>query len=303
LTARLITGKPVAAEVKQQVKEAVAALKETGIIPGLAAILVGDNPASQTYVASKEKAAQAAGMRSWVHRLESSTSQSALGGLIEELNADPSVHGILLQLPLPKGLDSDKAVGLIDPSKDVDGLTAVNAGLLALGRPRFVPCTALGVAVLLQRSLVQVAGSHVVVVGRSSLVGRPLSILLSLKSGPAFPKGAGGETGALPANATVTLCHTGTSDLTTHTRWADILVVAAGVARGITGDMISPGSTVIDVGIQRDDSGRLVGDVEFESAVEVAGAITPVPGGVGPMTVAMLLYNTLLAAQGDSMAG
>lgn len=271
-------------------------LKEKGITPGLAAILVGEDAASQTYVASKEKAAQAAGMSSWVHRLDASTSQSALNDLIHELNAHPGVHGILLQLPLPKGLDPEMSVGLIDPSKDVDGLTASSAGMMALGRPTFVPCTALGVAVLLRYSSIQITGSHVVVVGRSNLVGRPLSILLSLKSGPAFPM-PGGESVSLPANATVTLCHTGTGDLTAHTKEADILIVAAGIPRGITGDMIKPGSTVIDVGIQRDKGGGLVGDVDFESAVEVAGAITPVPGGVGPMTVAMLLHNTLVAAE------
>jgi methylenetetrahydrofolate dehydrogenase (NADP+)/methenyltetrahydrofolate cyclohydrolase len=288
-------GKPVAAEVRQHVQDAVKGLKEQGISPGLAAILVGDNPASQSYVSSKQKAAGAAGITSWVHRLDPSTPQSALNDLISELNSDPRVHGILLQLPLPKGLDPDEAVQLVDPSKDVDGLTASSAGMLALGRPRLVPCTALGVAVLLQRSDIQVAGSQVVVVGRSNLVGRPLSILLSLKAGPPFP--AGGESVSLPANATVTLCHTGTKEMTAHTQQADILVVAAGVPRGIDGTMIKPGSTVIDVGIQRDDSGKLVGDVDFESAAEVAGAITPVPGGVGPMTVAMLLYNTMLAAQ------
>jgi methylenetetrahydrofolate dehydrogenase (NADP+)/methenyltetrahydrofolate cyclohydrolase len=302
LTARLLSGKPVAAEVRQHVQEGVSVLKENGIAPGLAAILVGDNPASQTYVSSKQKAAEAAGINSWVHRLDSTTSQSGLNDLISELNADQRVHGILLQLPLPKGLDPDEAVQLIDPSKDVDGLTASSAGMLALARPRFVPCTALGVAVLLRRNGVQVAGSDVVVVGRSNLVGRPLSILLSLKAGPPFPAG-GGETINLAANATVTLCHTGTKEMAAHTRQADILVVAAGSPRGVSGDMIKPGSTVIDVGIQRDDSGKLVGDVDFESASEVAGAITPVPGGVGPMTVAILLYNTMLAAQGPGAPG
>jgi methylenetetrahydrofolate dehydrogenase (NADP+)/methenyltetrahydrofolate cyclohydrolase len=231
LTARLLTGKPVAAEVRQQVQRSVGVLKEDGITPGLAAILVGEDAASRTYVASKQKAAQAAGMSSWVHRLDASTSQSALNDLIHELNAHPGVHGILLQLPLPKGLDPDLSIGLIDPSKDVDGLTASSAGMMALGRPTFVPCTALGVAFLLRHSGIEVTGSHVVVVGRSNLVGRPLSILLSLKSGPAFPM-PGGESVNLPANATVTLCHTGTSDLSVHTKEADILIVAAGMPRG-----------------------------------------------------------------------
>ncbi|MDQ4149533.1 MAG: bifunctional 5,10-methylenetetrahydrofolate dehydrogenase/5,10-methenyltetrahydrofolate cyclohydrolase [Actinomycetota bacterium] len=294
MTSRLIHGKPIAAEVRQKVQEGVASLAARGVVPGLAAILVGDDPASQTYVGSKQKAAEAAGMTSWVHRLDASTPQRELNGLIEQLNADTSVHGILLQLPLPRGLDSDEAVGLISSQKDVDGLTAGSAGRLALGRPFFVPCTALGVAVMLAAENVEVAGADVVVVGRSNLVGRPLSILLSMKSGPPNPLGEDGA--ALPANATVTLCHTGTADLSSHTRRADILVVAAGAARAISGDMIKPGATVIDVGIQRDESGKLVGDVDFDSAVEVAGAITPVPGGVGPMTVAMLMANTLLAA-------
>lgn len=283
MTAQIIDGKAIAASVRAQVAEGVAAVKGSGVVPGLAAVLVGDDPASHVYVGSKEKAAQAAGMASFVRRLPATISQAELLAVLDELNSDDAVHGILLQLPLPKGLDAQAAVDAISPAKDVDGLTPTNAGLLALGRPRFVPCTPLGIQVLLERTGAKVEGSHVVVVGRSNLVGRPISVLLSLKGAA--------------SNATVTLCHTGTTDLASHTQSADILVVAAGVPRGITGDMIKPGATVIDVGISRGDDGKLVGDVDFDSAKEVAGAITPVPGGVGPMTVAMLMSNTLQAAR------
>ena len=282
MTAQIIDGKQIAKQVREDVALKVKALRDMGIVPGLAAVLVGDDPASQVYVTSKEKAARVAGMNSWVHRLTSDTSQPQLMELLQQLNDDEQVHGILLQLPLPKGLDSEEALAMLDPSKDVDGLTATSAGLLALGKPAFVPCTPLGIQVLLDASGTKVEGSHVVVVGRSNLVGRPISILLSLK--------------ADTANATVTLCHTGTTDLAHHTRQADILVVAAGTPKGITGDMIKPGATVIDVGISRGEDGKLVGDVDFESASEVAGAITPVPGGVGPMTVAMLMSNTAKSA-------
>lgn len=295
MTATRIDGKQVSAEVKEQVRLGVEELKAaTGVVPGLAAILVGDDPASQVYVGSKEKAAKAAGMNGWVHRLPASASQAQVEDTIHRMNEDPAVHGILLQLPLPRGLDANAAVETIDHRKDSDGLTSRSAGLLAQGQPRFVPCTALGVQVLLAHSGTPVKGAEVVVVGRSNLVGRPLSILLSLKTGLPNPL-APGET--LPADGTVTLCHTGTVDLASHTRKADILVVAAGVAGYVTGDMVKPGATVIDVGINRNAEGKLVGDVDFASAVEVAGAITPVPGGVGPMTVAMLMANTLAAAR------
>ena len=295
MSATIIDGRSIAAEVKEKVKQGVEALEPRGVLPGLAAILVGDNPASQVYVSSKEKAALAAGMRSWVHRLPSSASQAEVEDVIHHLNEDYRVHGILLQLPLPEGLDAAAAVELIDYRKDVDGLTSRSAGLLSQGRPTFVPCTAIGVQVLLAKAGTKVKGARVVVVGRSNLVGRPVSILLSLKSGPPNPLSDTGE--KLPADATVTLCHTGTVDLEAVTREADILVVAAGVPGYVTGGMIKPGATVIDVGINRTDQGKLVGDVEFTSAVEVASAITPVPGGVGLMTVAMLLANTLTAAQ------
>ncbi|MBW3589998.1 MAG: bifunctional 5,10-methylenetetrahydrofolate dehydrogenase/5,10-methenyltetrahydrofolate cyclohydrolase [Actinobacteria bacterium] len=278
----MIDGKQIAREIRENLKTEVEELKNRGVTPGLAAVLVGEDEASKVYVAGKEKAAAEAGMASFVHRLPASTSQEELLALIDELNRDDRVHGILVQMPLPKGLDEVVAQDAVDPRKDVDGLHPENAGLLSLGRPRFVPCTPLGVKVLLERSGTKVEGAKVVVVGRSNLVGRPVSILLSHK--------------ADGANATVTLCHTGTTNLEEHTREADIVVVAAGKPAAVTGAMIKPGATVIDVGINRVE-GKLVGDVDFESASEIAGAITPVPGGVGPMTIAMLLSNTVRAAQ------
>lgn len=282
MTARIIDGKAAAAELRAALADEVAELSRVGVTPGLAAVLVGDDPGSQVYVGSKEKEAKSLGMASFVHRMPAETTQEELLGRVAELNADPAVHGIIVQLPLPGGLDPIAAQEALDFSKDVDGLTPMSAGLLALGRPRFVPCTPLGIQVLLAREGVKIEGSHTVVVGRSNLVGRPVATLLS-------QKGAG-------SNATVTLCHTGTTDLAEHTRRADILIVAAGAPLGVTGDMIKPGATVIDVGMNRLGNG-LVGDVDFESASEVAGAITPVPGGVGPMTVAMLLRNTVTAAR------
>jgi methylenetetrahydrofolate dehydrogenase (NADP+)/methenyltetrahydrofolate cyclohydrolase len=282
VSARVIDGKRIASEIRNEVAKKVSDLGRQGIVPGLAAVLVGDDPASVSYVESiKGKACTAAGMTPYIRRLPAATTQKELASVIDRLNEDPEVHGIIVQLPLPLHLDPMEAQQAVDPSKDVDGLHPENAGLLALGRPRFVPCTPLGVKVLLEKSGVKVEGSDVVVVGRSNLVGRPLSILLSHK--------------ADGANATVTLCHTGTVDMQAHTRDADILVAAAGIPNGITGEMVKPGATVIDVGINRTEDG-MIGDVDFDSVSEIAGAITPVPGGVGPMTVAMLLSNTVDAA-------
>ncbi|MGH2767674.1 MAG: bifunctional 5,10-methylenetetrahydrofolate dehydrogenase/5,10-methenyltetrahydrofolate cyclohydrolase [Actinomycetota bacterium] len=281
MAARILDGKAIAEGVREEIAREVAELKKVEVVPGLAAVLVGEDPASRIYVAAKRRAAEAVGIASFVHDLPASAGREEVLRLIRALNASPQVHGIIVQLPLPSGLEPVEVQEAVDPAKDVDGLHPVNAGLLALGRPRFVPCTALGVKVLLERSGIVVEGSSVVVVGRSNLVGRPLSILLS-----------GRRAGA---NATVTLCHTGTKKLAEHTRRGDVLVVAAGAPRAITGKMIKPGATVIDVGISRLD-GKLVGDVDFEDALRVAGAITPVPGGVGPMTVAMLLHNTVRAA-------
>jgi methylenetetrahydrofolate dehydrogenase (NADP+)/methenyltetrahydrofolate cyclohydrolase len=251
---------------------------EHGRAPGLATVLVGDDPASQVYVGSKRKLCEGAGMRSIHHGLAAETSQAELIELVEALNADAAVDGILVQLPLPAGLDQDEVIARLGPAKDVDGLTAASAGLLAQGRPGLVPCTPQGVIELLRHAGVDPAGAEAVVLGRSILVGRPLAGLL------------------LNADATVTVCHSRTRELAAVCRRAEILVAAVGSPRLVGAEMVRPGATVIDVGTNRTDEG-LVGDVDFEAVVEVAGAITPVPGGVGPMTIAMLLSNTLLAAR------
>jgi len=282
--ARLIDGKAYAAGLRQRVASATAALtSKHGIVPGLAVVLVGDDPASTVYVRNKGKAAKAAAMESFDYRLPASTSQAELLSLIRTLNSTPAVHGILVQLPLPRGLDAAAVVDAIDPAKDVDGLHPVNAGALALGRPRVVPCTPLGCMMLLRDTLGELAGRRALVIGRSALVGRPMAQLL------------------INASCTVTLAHSRTRDLAEECRRAEILVAAVGQPGMIPGDWIQPGATVIDVGINRIDGptpeeSRLVGDVRFDEAVAVAGAITPVPGGVGPMTIACLLLNTLAAA-------
>jgi methylenetetrahydrofolate dehydrogenase (NADP+)/methenyltetrahydrofolate cyclohydrolase len=282
--ARIIDGKAIAVEVRAEVAERVARLIDQGVTPGFVDVLIGEDPPSKLYVGMKNKAAAEAGMRALDRILPASAGRDEALSLIHELNAEPTVHGVIVQSPLPdeSPIDIFELQRAISPAKDVDGLHPETQGLLALGRPMFVPATPAGVLQLLRRAEIDVEGRHAVVVGRSTLVGRPLSILLS-------SKGAG-------LNATVTLCHTGTKDLAEHTRRGDVLVVAAGRARTITGDMVKPGAAVIDVGTNRTEDG-LVGDVDFESVVEVAGAITPVPGGVGPMTVAMLLSNTALAAE------
>jgi methylenetetrahydrofolate dehydrogenase (NADP+)/methenyltetrahydrofolate cyclohydrolase len=279
LSATVIDGKAVAAEVRARVAEGVAEFtREQGRSPGLATVLVGDDAASHVYVGSKRKLSEEVGMRSIHHGLGGTTSPESLLELVDELNADEAVDGILVQLPLPGGHDQDAVIGRLDPAKDVDGLTAGSAGLLAQGRPGLVPCTPQGVMELLRHAGVDVAGAEAVVVGRSILVGRPLSSLL------------------LNANATVTVCHSRTADLAAVCRRADILVAAVGSPRLVTAEMVKPGAAVIDVGMNRTDEG-LVGDVDFEGVADVVGAITPVPGGVGPMTIAMLLSNTLTAAR------
>ncbi|MDP9405591.1 MAG: bifunctional 5,10-methylene-tetrahydrofolate dehydrogenase/5,10-methylene-tetrahydrofolate cyclohydrolase [Actinomycetota bacterium] len=283
MTARIIDGKATAAARRDRIAEEVADLARAGVVPGLAAVVVGDDPASAVYVAGKERDCEAVGMRSLGAGLPADVDQATLHAEIDRLNADPDVSGIIVQLPLPAHLDPVAAQERVDPAKDVDGLHPVNAGRLLRGDPFLVPATPLGCQVLLTTAGVAVAGASVVVVGRSHLVGRPLAMLLSLK-------GAG-------ANATVTLCHTGTRDLASHTRGADIVVAATGVPHTVTADMVKPGATVLDVGINRREDGTLFGDVDFDEVAEVAGAITPVPGGVGPMTRAMLLHNTLLAAR------
>jgi methylenetetrahydrofolate dehydrogenase (NADP+) / methenyltetrahydrofolate cyclohydrolase len=277
LTAELIDGKSIAAQVRAEIKERVA---KAGVVPGFCDILVGDDPASAKYVQMKNKAAESIGGRAFERHLPADATVDDLFKVVEELNQDADVHGFMLQLPIPKHLDSDLAIDRIDPRKDVDGLHPLNLGRLAMGMDGFAPATAAGVMELLQRIGYQTAGVRAVVVGRSNILGRPLSILLSRKD----------------ANATVTLCHTGTKDLAEVTRGADLLVAAVGKAGVITGDMIKPGATVIDVGTNPGPDGGLVGDCDFESCAKVAGQITPVPGGVGPMTVAMLLHNTAVAA-------
>lgn len=286
MTARLIDGKAIAEAVRQEAAAEAARLKElTGQVPTLAAVLVGDNPASQTYVASKGKACEEAGMGSITHRLPATISQAELEDLVRQLNADPTVNGILVQLPLPKGLNEQAVLDLISLNKDVDGFHPMNIGQLVMkGRtPQFIPCTPAGCIELLVRSGIEIAGKDAVVVGRSNIVGIPVAALLN------------------NADATVTICHSKTRDLPDKVRRADIVVAAIGKPEYVRGDWIKPGATVIDVGINRiadptKKSGfRLVGDVNFAEAVEVAGAITPVPGGVGPMTIAMLLANTVRA--------
>jgi methylenetetrahydrofolate dehydrogenase (NADP+)/methenyltetrahydrofolate cyclohydrolase len=279
VAARVIDGKAVAAEVRERVAEDVRrfAAERNGDLPGLATVLVGEDPASQIYIANKRRQTEAAGMRSFHRQLGEATPTEELLDLIAELNDDETVDGILVQLPLPEQIDQDEVISAIDPAKDVDGLTATNAGLLAQGRPRLVSCTPRGVMELLRHAGIEVEGAEAVVLGRSILVGRPLLALL------------------LGANATVTACHSRTRDLAAVCSRADILIAAVGSPRLVTAEMVKPGATVIDIGTNRTDDG-LVGDVDFEAVREVAGAITPVPGGVGPMTIAMLLANTVAAA-------
>jgi methylenetetrahydrofolate dehydrogenase (NADP+) / methenyltetrahydrofolate cyclohydrolase len=277
---QILDGKAVAAKVLAEVKAGVQTFaRQTGATPTLAVILVGDFAPSKIYVRNKKKAADDVGITSRDYLFPDGCSQEQLVDTIRDINQDPSIHGILLQLPLPKGLDEDSAVTAISPEKDADGLHPFNLGRLLAGTPTLVPCTPAGCLEILDYYQVDLKGADAVVLGRSRLVGKPLAQLL------------------LARHATVTMCHTRTRDLAAHTRRADVLSVAAGKAGVVTGDMIKEGAVVVDVGINRLDSGKLVGDVEFESASRKAGAITPVPGGVGPMTVAMLLRNTLRAAQ------
>jgi methylenetetrahydrofolate dehydrogenase (NADP+)/methenyltetrahydrofolate cyclohydrolase len=283
MTARLLDGAALAASIRTDMSRRAAALRALGHPPGLAVILVGSDPASSVYVKHKVKDCEEAGIRSILDRLPADTPQDALLARIDQLNADPSVHGILVQLPLPPHLDAQRVIETISPAKDVDGFHISNAGALMTGQPRFLPCTPYGVMKLLEHAGVALAGAEAVVVGRSNIVGKPQAMLL------------------LQASATVTICHSQTRDLAAHCRRADVLVAAVGRERMITGDMIKPGAVVIDVGMNRisqgPNAGKLCGDVDFDSALEVAGAITPVPGGVGPMTRAMLLVNTIEAAE------
>jgi methylenetetrahydrofolate dehydrogenase (NADP+)/methenyltetrahydrofolate cyclohydrolase len=282
MAARVIDGRAVAAEVRAAVAREVAEhVERTGRRPGLATVLVGDDPGSAVYVGGKQKASREVGIAGFDHRLAADVPEPEVIELIERLNADDDVSGILVQLPVPEHLDGVRLTGLVDPAKDVDGLTPVSAGLLALGRAGLRPCTPTGVMLLLEHAGAQLRGAEAVVVGRSNLFGKPMAQLL------------------IGADATVTTCHSRTRDLAAVCRRADVLVVAAGRAGLVRADWVKPGATVIDVGINRTDDG-LTGDVAFDEVAEVAGAITPVPGGVGPMTIACLLRNTLLAARAQA---
>ncbi len=283
-----IDGKQISAEIRSEVAAEVVRLKAAGVEPGLAVILVGDNPASVSYVTAKERACVEVGIRSFPIRMVADTSEEVLLAEIERLNQDPAVHGILVQLPLPKHIDESAVIRAISPEKDVDGFHPISLGKMVLGEDTFLPCTPHGIIQLLIRSGVETSGKHVVVVGRSNIVGKPVANLL-------IQKAAG-------ANATVTICHTGTKDMASFTRQADILIVAAGRPNTVTADMVKPGVVVIDVGVNRIEDAtkkngfRLVGDVDYPAISEIADKITPVPGGVGPMTIAMLMANTAKSA-------
>jgi len=289
MTAQIISGTEIAKQIREELKQEITNLKDKhNLIPGLATVLVGEDPASQVYVGQKEKTSLALGIYSERHDLPAETAQEKLLGLIDRLNKDPKIHGILVQLPLPKHINETEVLYAIDPKKDVDGFHPVNVGKLMIGEPDYLPCTPHGIQQLLVRSGVKISGAEVVVLGRSNIVGKPIAnILLQKKEG---------------ANATVTVCHTGTQDISFHTRRADILIVAAGKAKAVTADMVKEGVVVIDVGVNRigktaEGKGILVGDVDFDAVKEKAKAITPVPGGVGPMTITMLMLNTVRAAK------
>ncbi len=277
--ATIIDGKAIAAKFRSKIAAGVQELAESGVVPGLAVVLVGDDPASRVYVSMKEKACKAAGIFSVEHALPASTSEVELLALIDRLNSDPQIHGILVQLPLPQQIDTDKVLEAISPAKDADGFHPYNVGRLSIGKPLFQPCTPYGVMVMLKESGVDLAGKEVVVVGRSNIVGKPVAMM------------------CLAEHATVTLCHSRTAGLADVIRRADVVIAAVGRPEMIKGEWIKEGAVVIDVGINRLADGKLVGDVDFSSVSQRASAITPVPGGVGPMTITMLLYNTLESAR------
>jgi len=279
MSANIMDGKAVARNIREGLKEEVEGLKKKGIHPGLAVVLVGENPASMVYVKNKGEACRSAGIYSEEHKLPAETKEADLLGLINQLNKDPRIHGILVQLPLPAHINKDRILASVSPEKDVDGFHEINMGRLLIGQEGLVPCTPLGIMQLLEHYHIPVEGRFAVVVGRSNIVGKPVAMML------------------LQRNATVTICHTRTKNMGEVCRMADILIAAAGRPGMITADMIREGAVVIDVGINRLDTGKLTGDVDFESASKKAGWITPVPGGVGPMTIAMLLYNTVKAAK------
>jgi len=287
VTARILDGKAIAAEIRAEIAtEVVAFTARHGVAPCLAAVLVGADPASEVYVRNKQRACEKAGLQSQLHRLPAETSEADLLARVEQLNRDERVHGILVQLPLPKQIRETRILDAVHPLKDVDAFHAENVGLVVQGRPRFLPCTPHGVLQILHRSDIPVAGQHVVIVGRSEIVGKPLANMLVQRDSQLGPQAV---------NATVTVCHSRTRDLAELTRQADILVAAIGQAKFITAEMIKAGAVLIDVGINRTDEG-LVGDIDFAGVLDVASAVTPVPGGVGPLTVTMLLRNTLTAA-------
>jgi methylenetetrahydrofolate dehydrogenase (NADP+)/methenyltetrahydrofolate cyclohydrolase len=279
MTARLIDGKTLAKQIRTEAAQRAAALTAAGNTPGLAVILVGDNAASEVYVRNKIKACHDNGLHSVLESYPGTMSEAELLARIEALNADPRIHGILVQLPLPPHIDAYKVIETISPQKDVDGFHIESAGVLFIGQPGFKPCTPYGCMKMLEHIDCNPKGKHAVVIGRSNIVGKPMALLL------------------LQAHATVTVCHSATPDLGYHTRQADIVIAAVGKRNVLTADMVKPGAVVIDVGMNRDDHGRLVGDVDFEGVSKVAGWITPVPGGVGPMTIAMLMMNTIESAE------
>ncbi len=280
MTAQLIDGNALSRQLRTEVAQRAAALKARGTTPGLAVILVGDNPASQVYVRNKVKACEDSGLHSVLEKYEATLTEADLLTRIDALNNDPSIHGILVQLPLPKHIDDHKVIEAISPLKDVDGFHVASAGALMVGEVGFKACTPYGCMKMLESiGLSDLRGKHAVVIGRSNIVGKPMAMML------------------LAANATVTVTHSGTADLAHHTRQADIVVAAVGKRNVLTADMVKPGAVVIDVGMNRNDEGKLCGDVDFDGVKEVAGYITPVPGGVGPMTITMLLVNTLEAAE------
>ena len=279
MTAQLIDGNAVAKQLRAEVAARTQALKARGVTPGLAVVLVGEDPASQVYVGKKVEACQQAGLHSVLERYDASLSEADLLARVAALNDDPSIHGILVQLPLPKHIDAQKVIEAIAPSKDVDGFHVASAGALMTGTPGFWSCTPYGCIKLLESTGIDLKGKHAVVIGRSNNVGKPMALML------------------LQKNATVTICHSATADLAAFTRQADVIVAAVGRRNTLTADMVKPGAVVIDVGMNRNEAGKLCGDVDFAGVREVAGWITPVPGGVGPMTVTMLLVNTLEAAE------
>ena len=279
MPAQLIDGNALSKQLRTQVSERVAHLKSKGITPGLAVILVGDNPASQVYVRNKVKACEDTGMHSVLERYAASMSEADLLARVEALNQDPSIHGILVQLPLPDHIDAHKVIEAISPQKDVDGFHVASAGALMVGQPGFWPCTPYGCMKMLESIGYNLRGKHAVVIGRSNIVGKPMALML------------------LQQDATVTVCHSRTANLKDITLQADVIVAAVGKRNVLTADMVKPGAVVLDVGMNRNDEGKLCGDVDFEGVKEVAGYITPVPGGVGPMTITMLMVNTLESAE------